>query len=315
MAQDLITIVGGRSIRSRGRNDAPRGVEILLKKAKVDPHFRALLEKDAVAAASSIGLEFSDTEKSVLASTPAVTLRTMVEHTFVPRHHVRTFLTRNAAAMLALVLASTVLQPTRASGGVEVKAKPQEAQEVTLQELAIDRMGVVQQALEEFKRVHRRYPSTEEWYLGVHPLADFVPRTYLFDSWKRPLRYMGVVQDGSVTNYRLETNDGPIKYVCPFDQEQHRFFGSSPLTILVPKDGARLRSGLLGSDARAETRLRANHTKTGVSVAWFLDGEKIATTHDSHEVTTRVSPGSHHLLIVDDRGYSDNASFSVTKAE
>jgi len=116
-------------------------------------------------------------------------------------------------------------------------------------------------------------------------------------------------------NYRLETDDGPIKYVCPFDQEQHLFFGSSPLTILVPRDGSRLQQIRSDDDARAEAQLRAIHTKTSVSVAWFLDGEKIATTHDSHEVTTRVSPGSHHLLIVDDRGYSDNASFSVTKAE
>jgi hypothetical protein len=88
MRRDFITIVGGRSIRNRGCNDAPRGVEILLKKAKVDLQFRALVEQDATAAASSIGLELSDAEKSALASTPKNTLRTMVEHTFVPHQHV-----------------------------------------------------------------------------------------------------------------------------------------------------------------------------------------------------------------------------------
>jgi membrane carboxypeptidase/penicillin-binding protein PbpC len=208
--------------------------------------------------------------------------------------------------MLALVLASTVLQPTKAAGGVEVE--PEETQ-VTLEEITVDRMGVVQQALEMYKQVRGQYPSTEEWYLSVHPLKGFVPRTYLFDSSKRPLRYMGELQDGSVVNYRLETHDG--RYVCPFNKEQHRFFGSSPLTILVPTDGTRLRKTQPGDDARAEVQLRAIHTQMGVSVAWYLDGEKIETTQDSHEVITRISSGGHHLLVVDDRGYSDHAFFSL----
>ena len=43
--------------------------------------------------------------------------------------------------------------------------------------------------------------------------------------------------------------------------------------------------------------------------------EKIATTQDGHEVTTRISLGEHHLLVVDEEGFSDQASFSVGLTE
>jgi hypothetical protein len=313
MRDTFTTIVGGRSSSDRREVKAPRGVEILLKKARVDPPFRALFETDALAAAASIGLELSDAEAAVLASTPAETLRTMVAHTFVPRHHVPTFLSRNAAAMLAVVLATTVLQPTRAAGGVEAGYETTAAAEVSPEDMAVDRLGVVQYALEEYRRANGAYPTTDLWYLSDHPLEGFVPRTYLFDNRLRPLRYMGVVKDGVIVGYRLGTVTDSTD--CPFDPEEHRFRDNTPVRIIAPENRSRIHLVRSGDGASGDTRLRARCRGSGTSLVWYLDGEEIATTTDSHRVDIGIEPGAHSLLVVDSRGYSDSALFHALLKE
>ena len=97
------TIVGGRSAGIQDPASHPRCIEILLKKAKVDATFRRRFLSDPVGAAQSIGLELNDSEKKILCSTPGEVIEKMVENTFVPKHHVSTFMGAKTAAMLSLI--------------------------------------------------------------------------------------------------------------------------------------------------------------------------------------------------------------------
>jgi hypothetical protein len=232
----------------------------------------------------------------------------MVKHTSVPHHHVKTFLTGNAAAMLALVLATSVPMPVSASAGVE--GPPTEAASAPLYEIAVDRMALVQEALEEYRRIHGRYPATEDWYLKPNPLEGLLPPTFLFDPWQKPLRYMGVVQDGVVVDYCLETEENGI--TSPINPKPIRL-RPTPVKILVPTAGTRVLVHLENGEALGDARFQVLHRDRGVSVAWFLDGEKIATTQDQHLVTARVGPGGHNLLVVDQSGFSDLVVFRVAK--
>ena len=96
----------------------------------------------------------------------------MIQNTFVPKHHVKTFLTAKTAAMLALILTSTTLTPLY--GGT----KGVEADEIVHEDyiqVAEERMGVVQDALEQLKRDQGAYPSTEEWLSALNPLVSCQP--------------------------------------------------------------------------------------------------------------------------------------------
>lgn len=96
------TIVGGRP---RGGHNLsrgiPRGIEVLIKKAAVDPEFRALLLDKRVQAATEIGLELSAAEATMLAAIPCQQIQTIIENTAVPDEQRRAFLGQVAAVMLA----------------------------------------------------------------------------------------------------------------------------------------------------------------------------------------------------------------------
>ena len=167
MNNSFRTIVGGRSSEQHDRNNFPRGIEILLKKAKVDMRFKILLLKNPLKAAKSIDLNLKENEKKIIENTPKSILEIMIQNTFVPKHHVKTFLTAKTAAMLALILTSTTLTPLY--GG----SKGVEADEIVHEDyiqVAEERMGVVQDALEQLKRDQGAYPSTEEWLSALNPL-------------------------------------------------------------------------------------------------------------------------------------------------
>ncbi len=123
MKDGFKTIVGGRSAEYRDRNNFPRGIEILLKKAKVDVEFQKLFLENPLAAAGSIDLDLKESEKKVLKNTLKPVLKTMINSTFVPKHHVKTFLTAKTAAMIALVLASIVTVPAHAGGNATKELK------------------------------------------------------------------------------------------------------------------------------------------------------------------------------------------------
>mgnify|MGYP000088413238 CR=1 FL=1 len=109
------TIVGGRPPGSgQPLGEIPRGIEVLVKKAAVDPQFKQLLLADRAAAAESIALKLEPAEAAMLASIPAEQLEAVIARTAVPEEHRRVFLGTAATAMLAalgVVVAASMLAP------------------------------------------------------------------------------------------------------------------------------------------------------------------------------------------------------------
>ena len=96
------TIVGGRPPGpGKGVGSVPRGIEVLVKKAAVDPEFKALLLAERSAAAAEIGLELSDAETAMLNGVPAVQLEGIIANTTVGPKLRPAFMGRAAAVMLA----------------------------------------------------------------------------------------------------------------------------------------------------------------------------------------------------------------------
>jgi len=78
----------------------PRGLEVLLKKAAIDPGFKALLLARRAEAAATIGLTLESGEALLLQAAPAEQLEAIIARTTVPQEHRRAFLGQAAAAML-----------------------------------------------------------------------------------------------------------------------------------------------------------------------------------------------------------------------
>jgi hypothetical protein len=98
------TIVGGRPPGSgQTLGNTPHGIEVLIKKAAVDPAFRMLLLERRADAAAEIGLQLDPAEAMMLAAAPREQLGTIIANTRVPEEHRRVFLGKVAAAMLAAV--------------------------------------------------------------------------------------------------------------------------------------------------------------------------------------------------------------------
>jgi acyl carrier protein len=128
------TIVGGRPPGSGQKvGPIPRGLEILLRKASVDPEFKELLLRDRAAAAESIGLGLEPGEAMMLAAAPRDQLEAVIARTTVPQEHRRAFLGQAAAAMLAAMGAgSSVMAVERimpAPGGVAPDRPPAPSQQ------------------------------------------------------------------------------------------------------------------------------------------------------------------------------------------
>jgi len=81
--------------------DIPRGVEVLVKKAAVDPEFKALLLAERSGAAAVIGLELSEAEAAMLDGVPGTQLETIIANTTVSPKMRPAFTGRVAAVMLA----------------------------------------------------------------------------------------------------------------------------------------------------------------------------------------------------------------------
>jgi hypothetical protein len=98
------TIVGGRPPGSgRSNITVPRGIEVLVKKAAVDPEFCELLFAQRGAAAAAIELELDPAENAMLSAIPQEQLTQIVRQTTVPVEQRRVFLGRLAVAMLAVL--------------------------------------------------------------------------------------------------------------------------------------------------------------------------------------------------------------------
>lgn len=95
------TIVGGRPPGSgKSVGDIPRGIEVLVKKASVDPQFKGLLLDQRAEAAAEIGLTLDPAEAMMLTAVPAAQLESIIARTAVPESQRRAFLGTIAAAML-----------------------------------------------------------------------------------------------------------------------------------------------------------------------------------------------------------------------
>jgi len=103
-----MTIVGGRPPGcGKALGDIPRGVEVLIKKASVDPWFKALLLSQRAAAAEAIGLVLAPAEVALLNFIPVGQLEAVIANTKVEPSKVPAFLGRAAAVMLVALGAST----------------------------------------------------------------------------------------------------------------------------------------------------------------------------------------------------------------
>ncbi len=81
--------------------DIPRGVEVLVKKAAVDPAFKKMLLKERAGAAEAIALELEPAEAAMLNAVPEEQLRAIVANTKVSPKLRPAFLGYAAGAMLA----------------------------------------------------------------------------------------------------------------------------------------------------------------------------------------------------------------------
>jgi hypothetical protein len=81
--------------------DIPRGVEVLIKKAAVDPAFKKMLLEKRAGAADAIALTLSPAEEAMLEAVPEAQLRAIVANTKVSPSLRPVFLGCAAAAMLA----------------------------------------------------------------------------------------------------------------------------------------------------------------------------------------------------------------------
>jgi hypothetical protein len=86
-----------------GGLNVPQGLEVLIKKAAVDPEFKEVLLAERSAAAGRISLVLEPAEAAMLAAAPVAQLEAIIARTVVPQEHRRVFLGQAAAAMLATV--------------------------------------------------------------------------------------------------------------------------------------------------------------------------------------------------------------------
>ena len=98
------TVVGARPRgQSRGHAKIPRAIEVLMKKASVDPAFRLTLLEKRADSAQEIDVELSAAETVMLNSVPSAQIEQIIQRTNVPEEHRRVFLGKIGAAMLAIV--------------------------------------------------------------------------------------------------------------------------------------------------------------------------------------------------------------------
>lgn len=101
--------VSGDPVPEGERTAIPRGLEVLMKKAAIDPAFKTLLLARRAEAAATIGLALEPGEVRMLQSATAEQMEAIIARTTVPQEHRRAFLGQAAAAMLATLGTMTFL--------------------------------------------------------------------------------------------------------------------------------------------------------------------------------------------------------------
>jgi len=98
--------------------DIPRAIEVLIKKAAVDPAFKKMLMEKRAGAADVIALTLSPAEEAMLEAVPEAQLRAIVDNTKVSPGLRPAFLGATAGAMLAALGARA---PAGGAEDIEIK--------------------------------------------------------------------------------------------------------------------------------------------------------------------------------------------------
>jgi len=316
------TIVGGRGDDRSSRGREPNGIEILLKKAKVDSGFRDQLIRDPVKAAALVELELTPAEEAILRHTPTTTLQFMIDRTKIPARYVPMLRTAEKAAALAAIIACCVSVPSL-GGAYGSQPEGEMADPLAIsdpEESTIERMYVIQDALEYYRSDNGTYPSTDEWLRDDGAFADYVQRALLFDPWYERFHYQGLTEQGVVMNYLLESTGEDLasphdNIPCPMDPAKHNFGGPNPVVITVPLDGESFtdRSGETVDAALIECD--ATHENPRVVVTWLLDGKEVGTTIGDHHLEVEIPIGDHELVARDENGHEQSVSVTVVRPE
>lgn len=112
------TIVGGRPpAQGRVAGNIPRGIEVLVKKAAVDPDFHRQLLAKRAGVAQEIELELTQAETLMINTIPQAQLNAIIANTQVPEPERRAFLGRLGTMMLAAIGATACKVFRMAPGG------------------------------------------------------------------------------------------------------------------------------------------------------------------------------------------------------
>jgi hypothetical protein len=121
----VTTIVGGRPPGcGKQLGQIPRGIEVLVKKASIDPAFRCRLLASRSAAANEIGLTLQPAEAMMLDLVPAGQLDAIIAQTHVEPSKQPLFLGKAAAVMLAALGASAIMAPGQVTANKGERAEP-----------------------------------------------------------------------------------------------------------------------------------------------------------------------------------------------
>lgn len=97
------TIVGGRPQAQKStRNNIPRGLELLIKRASIDSEFKSALVQKRSELLKELGITLDETEKNILECVPIDHLTRMIEATEVPPSQRKAISSGSVAAMIAL---------------------------------------------------------------------------------------------------------------------------------------------------------------------------------------------------------------------
>lgn len=308
MSDERRTIVGGRSRSDRLVGEFPRSIEILLKKASVDSVFKQLLLRDPLNAAQSIVLDLKPVEINILTNTSISILQSMISNIRVPKQHIKTFRTGTIAAIFAVLMSTTVVSPLLAGGQMDLPE-----QGIDQEELARERMIVIQGALEAYRNDQGSYPSTSAWFEIPDLLSEYTPLSEIYDPWKRKFHYKALKEGGEIVNYKLESLGIDDEYFddnipCPIDTDGHRFTGISPINILYPLEENKI---IMDDLPDGTLQFRAEHENERVLVDWYLNDVRVGITLKIHNLIIRPDRGEYTLLLVDENEESAGIIFSI----
>ena len=247
----------------------PQRIEVLLKKASVDPVFRTAFLERRGEMAQEIGLSLEPAEAAMLRAVRREQLEAIIARTSVPEEHRRTFLGQAAAAMLAAlgIVAGgpgSAAEPNSGSaipdpmfGGVRPDAPPRPAPPDPV------RPGGCRPDLPDKK------PKTiEQRVIGVIA-KQLKVNELLITTNKKPLESLLLVEDLAPRAGAGATENGPGEGIHPVDSRRHvpkgaysgsdhqlREEGGGEEQVRSPTQAGRPRESRRTSRCRPQPRLR-----------------------------------------------------------